>query len=267
MSIIIRGNTTFGPRIIASSYGVLTNAWITATGETDVTILSALNTLESDLNTYGLTSKIKALYPFVGGTAAKHKYNFMDARDLDAAFRLVFNGGWTHSSTGALPNGTNAYADTKLNENSELNLNDAHISIYSRTNLNALSSDIGAIDSSNKETNLFPRYAGNFYARIQALNNNTVSSSSSLGFFCADRIQSSEVISYVNGTLTYISNTSIGKVNLNLYLGALNNQGTAAFYSSRELAFSSIGYGLSSTNLSDLYTAVQAFQTTLSRNV
>ena len=44
-------------------YGPLTTAWITATGETDVTILGALNTLESDLSTYGLTSKIKALYP------------------------------------------------------------------------------------------------------------------------------------------------------------------------------------------------------------
>ena len=84
--------------------GALTTAWIAATGETDTTIISALNTLETDLTTYGLTAKIKALYPMVGGTAAKHKFNFMDARDTDAAYRLTFNGGWTHSSTGALPN-------------------------------------------------------------------------------------------------------------------------------------------------------------------
>ena len=119
------------------SYGTLTTAWIAATGETDLTILGALNTLETDLTTYGLTSKIKALYPFVGGTASKHKFNFMDARDLDAAFRLVFSGGWTHASTGITPNGTNAFANTKFNDNS-LTLNDAHISIYSRTNIDIL---------------------------------------------------------------------------------------------------------------------------------
>jgi len=64
------------------SYGTLTTAWIAATGETDLTILGALNTLESDLTTYGLTAKMKALYPMVGGTAAKHKYNFMDAMQI-----------------------------------------------------------------------------------------------------------------------------------------------------------------------------------------
>jgi len=33
----------------SSAYGTLTTAWIAATGETDLTILGALNTLESDL--------------------------------------------------------------------------------------------------------------------------------------------------------------------------------------------------------------------------
>jgi len=111
------------------SYGTLTTAWIAATGETDLTILGALNTLESDMATYGLTAKIKALYPMVGGTAGKHSYNFMNT----AAYQLTFNGGWTHSSTGALPNGTNAYADTSFNVNTYKDNN--HLSYYIRTNL------------------------------------------------------------------------------------------------------------------------------------
>ena len=56
---------------------------------------------------------MKALYPFVGGTATSHKFNLKDPRDLDAAFRLQFNGGWTHNSNGVTPNGTNGYADNK----------------------------------------------------------------------------------------------------------------------------------------------------------
>lgn len=58
-----------------------------------------------------LSTKIDAIYPFVGGTATKHKYNLCNPLDTDAAFRLTFAGGWTHSATGALPNGTNAYAN------------------------------------------------------------------------------------------------------------------------------------------------------------
>ena len=65
-------------RPTTSAYGTLTTAWIAATGETDLTILGALNTLETDLNTYGLTGKTRALYPIVGGTSTKHSYNFMD---------------------------------------------------------------------------------------------------------------------------------------------------------------------------------------------
>jgi hypothetical protein len=38
-------------------------------------------------------------------------------------------------------------------------------------------------------------------------------------------------------------------------------------FSTRQCAFSSIGDGLTDTQASNFYTAVQAFQTTLSRNV
>jgi hypothetical protein len=38
-------------------------------------------------------------------------------------------------------------------------------------------------------------------------------------------------------------------------------------YSGRETAFSSIGDGLTDTEAANYYTAVQTFQTTLSRNV
>ena len=89
-------------------------AFITAAGITDPTQISAINSLVNGLQADGIWTKMKAIYPFVGGTATTHKYNLKDPRDLDAAFRLVFNGGWTHSSTGATPNGTNGYADTKL---------------------------------------------------------------------------------------------------------------------------------------------------------
>ena len=51
-----------------------------------------------------------------------------------------------------------------------------------------------------------------------------------------------------------------------IYLGAAN-VGFPTWYSNKECAFSSIGDGLTDTDVSNLYTAVQTFQTSLSRNV
>lgn len=254
------------------SYGTLTTAWIAATGETDLTILGALNTLETDLTTYGLTSKMKALYPMVGGTAAKHKFNFMDARDLDAAYRLVFNGGWTHSSTGALPNGTNAYADTKLNA-TLLTQDNTHIAVYSRTNSDGLFCDLGYISLSNlEETNLFSKYVNVLYPRIQATSSGVANTVTSAGLMMANRTSSTVVKGIRNTVITSLSNNSATKGTSTsdvIFIGALNRRSSAdiAFYSPRQYALASIGLGLTDTEAANFYIAVQAFQTTLGRNV
>ena len=53
---------------------------------------------------------------------------------------------------------------------------------------------------------------------------------------------------------------------LNIWIGARNNI-NAQFYTNRECAFASVGNGLTDTEAANLYTAVQAFQTTLGRQV
>ena len=251
------------------SYGTLTTAWIAATGETDLTILGALNTLESDMATYGLTAKMKALYPMVGGTAAKHKFNFMDARDLDVAFRLTFSGGWTHSSNGALPNGTNAYGDTffiPLTNNIE---NSSHMSYYSRTLVSESKIDMGCYGAVviTNYNQLAISYGGTTYCNPNngggALGVSFVSNSQ--GFFIASRTSATNVFGQRNAVQT--TGTAATARNENsIYLGALNSTGASGF-STKECAFSSIGDGLTTTEAANFYTAVQAFQTTLSRNV
>lgn len=248
------------------SYGTLTTAWIAATGETDLTILGALNTLESDMATYGLTAKMKALYPMVGGTAAKHKYNFMDAQDTDGAFRLVFNGGWTHSSNGALPNGTNAYANTKYNPNVSGSLNNEHLSYYSRTNSNGTEVEIGA--QSGPASLLEIRTSGTTYSIINSGTYLTYLDANSLGFYKANRTASNVTNAWKNGTkLVASSSASSSLVNNEIYLGAYNNGGSVSYYSTKQCALASIGLGLSDAEAANFYTAVQAFQTTLSRQV
>ena len=245
--------------------GALTTAWIAATSETDTTIISALNTLETDLTTYGLTAKIKALYPMVGGTATKHKFNFMDARDLDAAYRLTFFGGGTHSSTGYQPNGTNAYANTFLNGNT-LTLNSTHISAYSRSNISTNSAVIGCFAAS--ELAIFPRYGGSSF--LYAVNGGEfgTANTDSRGLFSANRNSALNITPWRNGTkLTTTTSASVSLISETITLSALNNRGARYYFGAHELAFASIGNGLTDGEQANFYTAVQAFQTTLSRQV
>ena len=55
--------------------------------------------------------------------------------------------------------------------------------------------------------------------------------------------------------------------NGNYAIGSLNDNGVINYPSAKQCAFASIGDGLTDTEVGNLRTAVQAFQTTLSRNV
>lgn len=256
-------------KTVAASYTARTTAFAAATGITDTTILGALNTMDLSLISNGLDTKMKALYPFVGGTASTHKYNFMDARDLDAAFRLTFNGGWTHSSTGALPNGTNAYADTFLTPSGNIGQNDSHISYYSRTQYLGNGVEIRASNSGNQHVLDIEIYFGGRYYTNNSGYASATSQTTTTGLFTCNRISSTQYKGFRNTTIEQTNNiTSTGLSNQNIYIGAGNSgASTASWFSVRECAFSSIGTGMSDAEQTSFYSAVQTFNTSLSRNV
>jgi hypothetical protein len=246
-------------------------AFITAAAITDATQQSAINTLVIDLKSYGIWTKMKAMYPFVGGTASAHKFNLKDPRDLNAAFRLVFSGGWTHNSNGALPNGTNGYADTFLTPSTSLLQNSSHISYYSRTQSNGTEVEIGSSTgfSPGDTGSLIEIRTSNItYFRINSPGTYvTYTDADSRAFYISNRTASNVVNGWRNSTKVGTGTTlSTGLSNRTFWLAGFNSTG-AAFYSTKQCAFASIGDGLTDTEASNLYTAVQAYQTTLSRNV
>ena len=245
-------------------------AFFTASGLTGATNLTAINNLVVALKSYGIWTKMKAIYPMIGGTAALHKWNLKDPRDLDAAFRLNFVGGWTHSSTGAKPNGLNAYADTFLSPNTSLLLNDQHISYYTRTNSNGTEIEIGVIENGIPPITLLEiRTSGVTYASLATNAYATYTDPNSLGFYLGSRTSSNLTRLFKNGS-NVGSSTTLSTTNPtnNIFLGAANRGSQpTAFYSTKECAFSSIGDGLSVTEAANFYTAVQNFNTTLTRNV
>jgi hypothetical protein len=241
-------------------------AFITAASITDPTQQSAINQLVVDLKGYSIWSKMKALYPFCGGSASSHKFNLKDPRDLDAAFRLVFFGGITHSTNGVDPNGTNGYADTKMTSAS-LGTSSIGLWYYSREDIitNAL------IGSLNKLM-FIPKLAANGYS-YYALNcdlqaNNTAgwAPSNYTGLLGLNRTGTTDFKAWRNGasykTLATVTGAGTEAGNVTLFQRNVVGQ-----YTANQCAFAALGDGLTDTEAANFYTAVQAFQTALSRNV
>jgi hypothetical protein len=273
--------------IVGTSLDADASAFITAAAITDATQQSAIDTLVTGLKTDGIWTKMKAIYPFVGGTASAHKWNLKDPRDLNAAYRLTFNGGITHSATGALPNGTNGYANTYFTPSAHIADPDSfHFSVYSRTNTlpTAPSFDIGAniiigndVDGfGDAETHSF--YYMNYFGFTSLRHGQYISivdylDNNSLGLYVANRNLSNNVTSYKNGILKATGPTSpSGLAYSPMYLLGLNEFYADlpfynTYYGKRQIAFATIGSGLSDNDSSRLYNQIQAFQTTLSRQV
>lgn len=253
-------------KTVAPSYTARTSAFATATGITDATILGALNTFDLGLISNSLDTKMKALYPMVGGTSTTCKYNFMDARDLDVAFRLQFFGGGTFSSNGYQPNGTNAFAVTYFNSltnftNTTPYGSSVGIGYYSRTNSNGTEVELGA------QLNILIeiRTSGTTYARAGQGGVISFSDADSLGFYNVNRLNQIEEKAYKNGVLKSTSTSTTAS-----YSGAIINIGAWSgpqYYSTKQCAFANIGDGLTDAESLTFYNLVQAMQTTLSRNV
>jgi hypothetical protein len=243
----------------------------------------AINTLTTDLKNAGLWSKMKAIYPFVGGTAASHKWNLKDPRDLDAAFRLSFVGGWTHSSTGADPNGTNGYANTFLWHAGALQRDSAHLSIYIReisTQNSPTRIPIGTFGANggNAFSFIAPAMSGGSTSEGQMNGTNynpaVYTDTKKRGYYTVSRTLSTEYEIYDTGASrqTKLNNSSAYTDNLarSIYIGALNNLdgvGGAYYYTDSQISFATIGDGLTDTDAANLYTIVQKYQTTLGRQV
>jgi hypothetical protein len=249
--------------------------FITNAGITDTTQKSAINTLVKDLKTYGIWSKMKALYPFVGGTAAQHRFNLKDPRAVAGAFYLDFVNGWTHSDTGAKPNGTDGYADTKFNPSTQgITTASAHLSYYSRTagttsdgaemgNYSTLA--IGGWALQAKSSSGENRYYYDFLRRaFRSV------STYPLGLNLGSSVSNTRRDIYSNGSSVgnSTSTDTLAMQNFNIYIGGGNVDNTSVgSLTNAESAFASIGTGLTSGEVSSLYTAVQKFNTILNRQV
>jgi hypothetical protein len=244
-----------------------TTAFMTAASITDTTITYAINELVIRLKAFGLWNKMKAIYPFVGGTASTHIWNLKDPRNLNAAFRLQFNGSWTHSANGALPNGVNAFANTFFVPSVQQTISSAHFAKYNTNNDTVGNKIDGVIGDTNTNFVQMNYSAGNgIIGPIGTLASYTVDNT--IGLFTSTRTSSNLMKVFRRGTEVVSNTTTITALaSASVFIGARqnNNTGTASFFNPYEAAFASLGDGLTDSDNANLDNIVVHFQTILGR--
>lgn len=241
---------------------------------TDSTQRNAVNQLVVDLKAASLWTKMIAIYPFVGGTADTHKYNLKNPQDTDGAFRIVWVGTVTHNANGITPNGTTGYGDTKLT-GASLTIDNTHLSVYCRTiGTDQTRCEIGAQHNVNASSLVLRVRNNGFFDSIAystQVGDSTVSvaSTDGRGFFIGTRTSSTVLRIFKNGvtSATQTATRSGSLPTIPLYVGARNFNSGINDPSNRNLAFVSVGSGLSDADAANFNTAVQAYQTALGRQV
>lgn len=235
-------------------------AFITAVGITDATIIDAINTFVTEAKAQGIWNDLDKIYPFVGGTSTAHRYNLKNAL-ADG----TFFGGVTHNSNGVTFNGTTGYFDTGWATTSG-NLYNRHFSQYVVTQ-NSNTAWAGSYDG----TNLFGLRTDQ--ARILdfvGLNSLYAVSPVYLtraSIMCANIDSSTVGKVYSNGVLAF---TNTGAINATpttntVYVGALNFNGTASFFHDSNVRFVTTGNKLDASKQAILNSLARYFNAILGR--
>jgi len=231
---------------------------VTAAGGTlSATEQTAVNTLTTSLKGYGIWSKMRVIYPMVGASSAACSQNLKSS-----SFTITFGGGETFTSTG-VQYGTDGVL-VPLNLNTMNSINDISYGYYCRNDLSMVGSFGWGVGGGILNEFWIKYGDGNRYGYIFDSANDGGVAGDSRGLNSISRIGSTTKYIQKNNTINTYTSTSSGTLSSrNFYFG----RGSQGGEFGRENAFGFVGDGLTSTNLSDLYTAVQAFQTSLSRQV
>jgi len=143
---------------------------------------------------------------------------------------------------------------------------------HTRTNDARASYDCGVTTTTtgtNLSLNASLRWSDNttYYSLLHNPTELSKSQTNSAKYFIFNKPSSTSVVLFENTTKTTSTVSNRSLVNANFYLGARNLNGSASDYSNKQCALLTIGESFNDTEASNLYTAVNAFQVSLSRNV
>lgn len=238
----------------------------TAGGSLSNTEKVAAQRLVLELKQTNLWTKMHAMYPMLGASAAACAQNLKSS-----SYTASFTTGMTYAAGGITGNAANAYMDTNFTASSGFSSFNSGASIYSRTNISDTSYDYGYTRSGNGH-NVYLNYSGvgmrwqlqsNFADRPSIVPSGTDSS----GFFVGVTGASNDRRMYKNSALL-ASNTNTSSASLasdTLLLCAQRAEGTPSNFSQRQYAFFALHTNLTAREVNLLSTIHRTFQNILSR--
>jgi len=251
------------------------DALVAAGASLNSTQQNAINALVVALKAAGVWNSMTAVYPLVGGTAASHAVNALSP----GTYNITWSGAITHDANGALGDGSSGYGDTGIAPAGVAELNASNVSMGFYCNLGNLDAsgkvDMGSHDSDTQTLMLCGGYNSGFSAREMACYSdggwgaNATDANDTQGFLVGTQINPSQGYLHKNGT-QILSNTSTQNTvapSSTIYLLARNHIGSAQYFTPRRMALAFVGAAVSASSQSALYSAVQAFEASLGRNV
>ena len=234
----------------------------------DESQITAIDNFVLGLKSNNLWSKMVAIYPYVGGTLASHKFNLKDPRDADDAFRLNFVGDWIHDNFGVVPNGSDCHADTFLIPSNEFASGDNYsYGLFITDNPDVVSAEIGANETFSNF--LWTRSYTETYLFIAGGAGINTNLSPYKGLISMSRTDNLSTKLYLNGDLknNSVSYTgAAGAATCSFYIGARNDSSTPSYFSAKRQKLTYFSHGLTNAEMSIFAGLVTAYEIELSRN-
>lgn len=247
----------------ANAYAFLSNSTLIANN----TFATAEN--KWFIDTHSIFNKFSIKYPFIGASAANHKWNSVKPSGFISDYTAVFYGGLTHDSYGVKGNGTNGYIDIGY-LNTLFNANDEFTAtFYIKENMTSdkaifgnLGSGFGGLSFSPKATD------NNTYVIARSIKNCGNILSTTHGYVLLKRVEN-QVSIKVDDVLkyTYADVTAVVKPSGTLVLLARRYNGsTIELFSSRTIqGFELINGTTTDANDTQMFNAELARQTAYAR--
>ena len=257
--------------VAEATFGVGSVAgYIQAENITSASIQLALFNFVDSLVADGIWAKLDAVYPFLGSG----RFNLKDPRDLDEAFRLQFFGGVTITdAAGAIPNGTDGYAETFydiIRYNSQdgisfgCDLTTAETGTLQKTAMGLLyngTTAIANIDWTNtaSPTNTRRAIALNVVASTPSLTNNIAR------VFVSHNRPTNELHARIGANTINATTAETAVTSGRTFFLFARNRGFADLFSSQRMAFAFIGRYLTLSELNTLITRYNTFKAAIGR--
>jgi hypothetical protein len=249
----------------AASAGVVLDpdaeAFLLAAGITDPTITSAVNDFVIGAKTTTLWSDLYVILPVVGGNSTTTRYCMKTALT-----KVTWYGGVTHNSDGVEFNGTNGYGEVDWNAPNT----------YNRTAVESVKDSVAGNEGwsgvfSGQVFGVQLRRTGGGNLETVALGLNTLAAVniSNRPFGIRTMVVEANATNggkhYHEDVLIHQATPNANPNGLNYFIGALNSSGSPILYNRRKENFFAFGNSLTPTQISQLTTLINNFNTTLGR--